>query len=143
MLIAFVACGSIRGEDLSRSILQVLHGVGLDVTNCHAQGYDGASNMSGEQRGCQAFIKKSAPLATYYYCGSHQLNLALLKSATVPQVHAMVCSRDFFKIFPKAAAPVGVDCHDTRPKENRFLSRSLSCFTTRAGLKDIRHLTTL
>jgi len=41
----------------------------------HGQTYDGASNMSGQYRGCQAIIAKEQPLALYVHCGAHAVNL--------------------------------------------------------------------
>ena len=104
-LIKFVACESIKGKDLCKSLLDTLQTLGLDVKFCRAQGCDGASNMSGWFNGCQALFLESPPLARYFHCGSHQLNLVLSKSASLPVVHAMVCDLNslglIFKFSPK------------------------------------------
>ena len=43
-----------------------------------AQGYDGASVMSGHRRGILAHIKQVAPKAEYIHCNAHCLNLCLV-----------------------------------------------------------------
>src|SRR5664279_5372783 len=53
------------------------------------QGYDGASNMSGHTRGVQARMKKYFPSATYVHCNSHNLNLAICDTCTLPIVRNM------------------------------------------------------
>lgn len=98
-LIAFVACERVRGEDICKSLLATLVESGLDPKSCRAQGYDGASNMSAKFNGCQVLFREAAPLAGYFHCGSHQLNLVLSKSASLPIIHSMVCNMKSLGIF--------------------------------------------
>ena len=42
-----------------------------------AQGYDGASVMSGSRIGVQAKVREKYPNATYVHCRFHVLNLAV------------------------------------------------------------------
>ena len=44
------------------------------------QGCDGASSMSGEKKDVQAIVKESCPLAV--------LNLVLVKSRSIPEIHS-------------------------------------------------------
>ena len=44
--------------------------------------------MSGKEKGVQAIIKESCPLAVYVYCSAHALNLALVKSCTIPEIYS-------------------------------------------------------
>ena len=46
-LIEFVACEGITGVEICKSLLDTLVRFSLDPKLCRAQGYDGASNMSG------------------------------------------------------------------------------------------------
>ncbi|XP_060063626.1 zinc finger MYM-type protein 1-like [Ylistrum balloti] len=80
--LCFIHVKSIKGEDLAPEIIQALRNFGLDIAKLRAQGYDGASNMSGKFRGVQAIIRQTAPHATYVHCKSHQLNLALVHSSS-------------------------------------------------------------
>ena len=104
-LVKFVACDSVRGVDICRELQDTLKELGLDVSNCRGQGYDGAGAMSGEFNGCQALFQEFAPFAKYYHCANHQLNLALSRSSSVREIHCMLCDLKalgvFFKFSPK------------------------------------------
>ncbi|KAL6223044.1 hypothetical protein ACLB2K_006434 [Fragaria x ananassa] len=51
---------------------------GLSITRLRGQGYDGASNMSGEFNGLKTLILKENSSAFYIHCFAHQLQLALV-----------------------------------------------------------------
>ena len=53
----------------------------LSISNLRGQTYDGASNMSGSYRGCQAIISDKQPLALYVHCGAHCVNLVAQSAA--------------------------------------------------------------
>ncbi|XP_062505475.1 uncharacterized protein LOC134182112 [Corticium candelabrum] len=61
--------------------------------------------MSGHLNGCQAKFQEKVPKAAYYHCASHQPNLAISKSSTVPDICCMLsylkAVGDFFKYYPK------------------------------------------
>ena len=44
------------------------------------QCYDGAANMAGARSGCSAIIREKVPLAQYYHCAAHRLNLAIVSA---------------------------------------------------------------
>ena len=71
------------GENIGKVILREISRVGLDLSFCVGQGYDGASAMSSEQIGAAATVKKVAPLADYFHCASHCLNLSASKTLKV------------------------------------------------------------
>ena len=50
-----------------------------------SQTYDGASNMSGQYKGCQAEVKRSQPLALYVHCGAHATHLVTSKAVQASQ----------------------------------------------------------
>ena len=56
-------------------ILQLLEDVDINISNCRAQTYDNASNMSGKYSGLQARIKEVCNLSVYVPCARHSLNL--------------------------------------------------------------------
>jgi len=67
------------GKSLSDLILHTLQSYGLDVKACLVgQGYDGASVMSGANKGVQQRVREQAPLAVYTHCYAHRLNLVLV-----------------------------------------------------------------
>ena len=52
------------------------------------QGYDGASFMPGKEKGIQAIEKESCTLALYVRCSAHELNLVLVKSCAIHEIHS-------------------------------------------------------
>ena len=50
---------------------------GLSMKGIRGQGYDGASNMSGEFNGLRALILKENVSAFYIHCFAHQLQLVV------------------------------------------------------------------
>ncbi|XP_042443829.1 zinc finger MYM-type protein 1-like [Zingiber officinale] len=61
---------------------------GLSVARLRGQGYDGASNMSGEFNGLKSLIMKENPYALYVHCFAHQLQLLVV---AVAQANQYVC----------------------------------------------------
>ena len=76
------------------------------MSQCRAQAYDGASNMSGVRNGVQAIFKREEPRALYVHCLVHILNLCVkgilevctLIRNTMDFIHALV---QFIKFSPK------------------------------------------
>ena len=68
------------GESLSKTILEFLEQLDLDPSKIRSQTYDGAGNMAGVHKGCQALIKSKYPLASFYHCGAHINHLVVSKS---------------------------------------------------------------
>ena len=44
--------------------------------------------MFGKEKGVQAIAKEFCPLAVYVYCSAHLLNLVLVKSCAMPEIHS-------------------------------------------------------
>ncbi|XP_042388051.1 zinc finger MYM-type protein 1-like [Zingiber officinale] len=61
---------------------------GLLVARLRGQGYDGASNMSGEFNGLKSLIMKENLYALYVHCFAHQLQLVVV---AVAQANQYVC----------------------------------------------------
>lgn len=75
----FRAADGLDAQSLSTEILAALRTYGLDVvSNLVGQGYDGASVMSGVNRGVQQKIREVAPNAVYVHCYAHRLNLVVV-----------------------------------------------------------------
>ena len=71
---------STNGEAICVMILDALIRLQLPIENLRPQTSDGAANMSGKFRGCQAEIKKHQPLARFVHCGAHVTQLVVGKS---------------------------------------------------------------
>lgn len=67
-------------KSLSDAIIQIVEENKLDINNCVAQCYDGASVMSGSFTGVQKRISQIVPHAVYIHCHAHRLNLCLINS---------------------------------------------------------------
>ena len=55
-----------------------------------AQGYDGASVMSGHVSGVQTRIRKVNPNAVYVHCRPHVLNLCIVHASKLPLVRNII-----------------------------------------------------
>uniref|UniRef100_A0A3B1KIQ4 DUF4371 domain-containing protein n=1 Tax=Astyanax mexicanus TaxID=7994 RepID=A0A3B1KIQ4_ASTMX len=91
---------NIREEllEISRS-KDVLSHLSIEIADCRGQGYDGASNMSSENVGVQALIKKDAPKALYMHCNGHCLNLVIARSCALPVVRNMIDKMKYSVMF--------------------------------------------
>ena len=118
-LIEYVACEKITGESLCSEIKKVLESLSLKPENCRAQTYDGAGNMAGCQNGCAANFMKFASKALYYHCFSHDLNLALSKASSVPEVNCMLATITQVGIFFKYS-----------PKRQRYLEKHIANYNS-------------
>ncbi|XP_047137503.1 52 kDa repressor of the inhibitor of the protein kinase-like [Hydra vulgaris] len=82
-----------------------MHKLGLEMSYCRGQGYDGAGNMAGHLCGVAALILKDFPKAPYIHCFSHQLNLCVAKACAIPSFRDMMNHvrfiSDFFNNSPK------------------------------------------
>ena len=81
--------GKTTGEELADTILEKLSYHGLDIKYLRGQGYDGASNMCGIQKGVKSRILSRFPKALYIHCGANTLNLAIGDASKVPVMNNM------------------------------------------------------
>lgn len=78
----FVEAPSTTGEGLSELLLERIRMLGLGPNCIRGEGYDGAANMSGKQKGAAACIKEQFPLALYVHCSAHiPYSLAITSSS--------------------------------------------------------------
>ena len=75
-LLEYVKCPNIRDETIADLIIN------LNIKKCRTQIDDGAGNMARKQQEAadQLKWKTGNENPTYFYCASHELNLALSKS---------------------------------------------------------------
>ena len=67
-----------------------LHSLGLSLTRCIAQCYDGASVMSGHLSGVQKHIQdKAGSGCVYVHCYAHRLNLVVVNTASIVSVRSV------------------------------------------------------
>ena len=56
-LVEYILCESITGVALCENIHRTLSGLNLDLQNTVSQTYDGATNFSGQIKGCAALFQ--------------------------------------------------------------------------------------
>lgn len=86
VFVGFVVLQKQTGREIASEILKQLSDLGLSTDNLVAQGYDGASVMTGHTNGVQAVIKESCPQATFVHCFSHCLNLVIRSTSDIREV---------------------------------------------------------
>jgi len=67
-------------------ILDALNKIGVPIDKMRAQGYAGASVMSGHINGVQARVRRVNPKAVYIHCRAHVLNLCIVHASKLPIV---------------------------------------------------------
>ena len=75
--IGFYETKTTDGETLYALVTKAIGDLNLDLTNIVGECFDGASNMSGKEKGLAGRMKECAPMAIYVHCYGHVLNLAL------------------------------------------------------------------
>ena len=75
----------LNSESLAHAIQEHIAALGIDMKNCVAQCYDGASVMSGSVSGVQTRIRELYPQAIYVHCHAHRLNLVIVDSMKLKQ----------------------------------------------------------
>ena len=80
--LVFTNMYELHASALTEKIIAVLTEQGLDVKQCIAQCYDGASVMSGKRSGVQAqFREITGSPCIYIHCYAHRLNLVVVDTA--------------------------------------------------------------
>lgn len=80
--LGFTDMHDLDASALTENIISVLEKRGLDVKQCIAQCYDGASVMSGKRSGVQArFREATGSGCIYIHCYAHRLNLVVVDTA--------------------------------------------------------------
>ena len=119
----FITIERITGESLSAALLSWLEEHEIDVDFCRGQGYDGASSTSSSSVGVQARICQISPLALYTHCQSHQLNLCVVKSCSIPVIRNTSGTvseiAKFFNYSPKCQHFFGHIIESVSPNEEK------------------------
>ena len=89
--VKFVYCrDGITGEAISTYLRTELRSLGLDLTKCRGQAYDGAGNMVGRYIGAAKLFQDEYPQAIYIHCVSHRLNLCIIDCCRIQFVSKMM-----------------------------------------------------
>ncbi|XP_028550852.1 uncharacterized protein LOC110098075 [Dendrobium catenatum] len=96
---------STNAVTLKAAVEETLAKHSLSLHKIRGQGYDGASNMSGEFNGLKALILNDNPQAFYIHCFAHQLQLCLV---AVTKNHWQV--KHLFEFTSRIINIVGASC---------------------------------
>ena len=107
--LGFIPCKrGVSGVAITNNLLQVIRSLGLSMTFCCGQGYDGGGNMAGRISGAAARIQGMFKNAIYVHCSYHILNLCVASSCQIQIVNNMMgkvrTTSDFFNNSPKRSA---------------------------------------
>ncbi|CAM4775782.1 unnamed protein product [Rotaria magnacalcarata] len=86
----FIPVSDRSGAGLANLIINTVLVLGLDLSFCVGQGYDGCSAMSGYIKGCQAVIREKYPHILYVHCASHSFNLVISDSCEIRSIQNTV-----------------------------------------------------
>ncbi|XP_003392082.2 PREDICTED: zinc finger MYM-type protein 1-like [Amphimedon queenslandica] len=86
-LVGFYQVDDITASTLFSSLKDVLLRLNINIQNCRAQCFDGASNMIGARSGVATLVQKEEPRAILVHCYGHSLQLAVCD--TVKQIRIM------------------------------------------------------
>lgn len=103
-VVGFIHCDTgTSGSALSEKILSTLAELKLDARLMRGQGYDGAGNMAGKNKGTAALIREQYPLAVYTHCASHVLNLCIMEAMSTVSVRNMNTLKEIYLFFHSSA----------------------------------------
>eukprot|EP00102_Acyrthosiphon_pisum_P022514 XP_016659724.1 PREDICTED: zinc finger MYM-type protein 1-like [Acyrthosiphon pisum] len=86
VFLKFITVNSLIGCNVAESIINGLISCGINCDFLFGQGYDGASNMSGQYKGVQSIIKEQFTHAIYVHCAAHSLNLAISTASEIQSI---------------------------------------------------------
>lgn len=71
---------------ITKTILEACSNIDIDMKKCVGQGFDGCATMAGYISGVQKRINDLYPMAHFFHCASHRLNLVINDLHTVTEV---------------------------------------------------------
>ena len=99
VFLEFVELERITGEAIGNAILKFYNDIGVEITECRGQCYDGAANMQSQKKGAVSYVLKESPKSIVTYCCSHNLNLPLISSCKNPEIDNVLKTYKAITIF--------------------------------------------
>lgn len=90
VFLGFYETAETTGKAIGSLILDTLCRFGLPLENLRGLSFDGASNMSGAEKGAQSILMEKQPLAYYTHCSAHCVNLVAKAVADIPFIRDAV-----------------------------------------------------
>ena len=76
----------LTGSEIGSIFLSIVKELGLNLSRCVGQGYDGASVLACDRVGASSKFRSESNHAYYFHCAMHCLNLSAMKSVSVPAI---------------------------------------------------------
>jgi hypothetical protein len=89
----------LSGAAIGDVLLRVIRDLGLEISHCVGQGYDGASALSSKRFGAAQRFPEKAANAHYFHYAMHCLNLSAMKAISIPSRHAQEVVSDVVSCF--------------------------------------------
>lgn len=121
----------LSGENLAKVILGALERLRLDKKYLVAQCYDGAAAMSSVKLGVASRVQQVAPLAHYYHCAMHGLNLAASRMSFVRAVKNAQGTMETVIVFVTDSAKRTVVLQQAQKRTGRRQQRLIKLCETR------------
>ena len=91
--VSFLECSyGLSGQSLYRTIKEFLVLVGIDISDCRGQGYNGTGRVADKNQGLSAHVIRVNPKALYTHCSCHRLNLAVVASSGEQRVRNLMAN---------------------------------------------------
>jgi len=74
------------GISIGEALLQIVGEMGMELSTCIGQGYDGAASLASERVGAAAAFLAQAKKAEYFHCAMHCLNLCAAQAVKIPAI---------------------------------------------------------
>ena len=76
-------------ESITEMLKSFVSELGLSLSDCRGQSYDGAAVMSGHCSGVQTRLRQLEPRALFVVCNNHALNLAVIEACNNTYIRNM------------------------------------------------------
>ena len=76
----------LTGSVIGSIFLSIVKELGLNLSRCVGQGYDGASVLASDRVGASSKFRSESNHAYYFHCAMHCLNLSAMKAVSVPAI---------------------------------------------------------
>ena len=121
------------GISIGEALLQIVEEIGMELSTCFGQGYDGAASLASERVGAAATF-----LAQYFHCAMHCLNLCAAQTVKIQAIqHAHDVIKETVSVFKSSAKRTDVlkssinDEDDSRISKTQLLSLCTTRFVER------------
>ena len=119
------------GENLAKLIISRVRSLNLDFSKLVAQSYDGAASMASQKVGVSAHVKNLAPMAFYFHCTVHALNLATSQVMKVEIIRNALGTMESIIVFVCDGAKRQSLLTDVQEKSGRDKKRLIKISETR------------